>query len=138
MSRSEGTPHVRLVGQRLPRVEDLRFVSGRGAFTDDIRLEGQVYCAFVRSPHAHARIARIDATRACAMPGVLAVLDAADYLADGLCPIDHHPNPLDAVDIARRALVAAAGERVIELPHWPLARGRVRHVGEPVAAVIAQ
>jgi len=143
MSRSEGTPPERLItqrliGQRLPRVEDLRFVSGRGAYTDDIRLEGQVYCAFVRSPHAHARLARIDATRARAMPGVLAVLDAADYLADGLCPIDHQPNPLDAVDIAKRALVAAAGGRVIALPHWPLARGRVRHVGEPVAAVIAQ
>lgn len=138
MSRSEGTPPVPLVGQRLPRVEDLRFVSGRGAYTDDIRLEGQVYCAFVRSPHAHARLAEIDATRARAMPGVLAVLDAADYLADGLCPIDHQPNPLDAIDIARRALVAAAGERVIQLPHWPLARERVRYVGEPVAAVIAR
>lgn len=138
MSRTAGAPPERLVGQRLPRVEDLRFVSGNGAYTDDINLDGQLYCAFVRSPHAHARILSIDAARARVMPGVLAVLDAGDYAADGLRPIDHQPNPLDALDITRRAFVAAAGGPVIELPHWPLARERVRHVGEAVAAVIAQ
>ena len=68
----------RIVGKPLPRNEDARLVAGRGRFTDDFRLEGQVYAAMVRSPHPHARILGIDAARAKAMPGVLGVFTGAD------------------------------------------------------------
>jgi len=92
-----------------------------------------VWCAFVRSPHAHARIAGINPSAARAMPGVLGVLTGEDYAADGLGPVDHVPNPLDMHDINRRAF---EGPR--QQPHWPLPRDKARHVGEPVVAVIAQ
>lgn len=118
------------IGRRIPRVEDHRLLTGSGRFTDDVALAGQVWCAFVRSPHPHARIVRIDKS---AGPGVLAVLDGEDYAADGLGPIQHVPNPLEALDLARRAF-----DHPVVRPHWPLARGEARHVGEPVVAVIAE
>ena len=125
------------VGQPIPRVEDRRFLTGAGRYSDDIWLEGQVHCAFLRSPHAHARILRIDASRARRVPGVLAVLTGADYLADGLAGIDHAANPVDALDVGKRAFAAPGGAHVVELPHWPLALERVRYVGESVAAAVA-
>jgi carbon-monoxide dehydrogenase large subunit len=128
----------RYVGRPIPRVEDHRFLTGGGRYTDDVRLEGQLSCAFLRSPHAHARILRLDSSRAQRAPGVRAVLTCADYLADGLAGIEHAANPVDALDIHRRAFVAMHGARIVELPHWPLARERVRHVGEPLAAVVAE
>jgi aerobic carbon-monoxide dehydrogenase large subunit len=121
------------IGQALPRIEDDRFLTGRGRYTDDEGYAGQAHCAFVRSPHPHARIARIDTARAARMPGVLAVLTGADYAADGLQPVDHGPNPLDLHDIGKRAF-----DNPRQSPHWPLARDKVRHVGEPLAAVVAQ
>jgi carbon-monoxide dehydrogenase large subunit len=128
----------RYVGQPIPRVEDYRFLTGGGRYTDDINLEGQLYCAFLRSPHAHARILRTDTTRAKRAPGVRTVLTGADYVADGLAGIDHAANPVDALDVRKRAFDAPAGGRIVELPHWPLARERVRHVGEPLAAIVAK
>ena len=125
------------IGRRLPRVEDLRFLTGRGRYTDDVALDAQAHCVFLRPPHAHARIVRIDTSAAKAAPGVLAVLTGEDWLADGLPGIDHAANPLDALDVKKRAFIAAEGGRVIELPHFPLALGRARHAGEPVAAVVA-
>jgi len=125
------------VGQPIPRVEDRRFLTGAGRYSDDIRLEGQVHCAFLRSPHAHARILRIDASRARRVPGVLTVLTGADYLADGLAGIDHAANPVDALDVGKRAFAAPGGVHVVELPHWPLALERARYVGEPLAAAVA-
>lgn len=127
----------RYIGQPLPRVEDPRLLTGRGCYTDDVHVEGKAYCAFLRSPHAHARIVAIDVAEARRANGVLAVLTGADYVADGLGPMQHQANPLDALDVSKRAFVAPAGARIIELPHWPLARARARHVGEPIAAVIA-
>jgi len=118
------------VGKRVPRLEDHRLLTGSGRFTDDVMLAGQVWCAFVRSPHPHARIVRIGKAGG---PGVLAVLDGEDYAADGLAPIQHVPNPLEALDLSRRAF-----ESPLERPQWPLARGEARHVGEPVAVVIAE
>ena len=118
------------IGRALPRVEDDRLLTGSGRYTDDERYPGQVWCAFVRSPHAHARILKIDAQRE---RGVLAVLTGADYAADGLQPIDHVPNPMDVHDIERRAF-----DNPRQSPQWPLARDVVRHVGEPLAAVIAE
>ncbi len=120
------------IGRSLPRVEDMRFLTGKGRYTDDFSLEGQAYCAFVRSPHAHARILGIDASQALKSAGVLAVLTGADYAADGLGGIAHMPNPADAVDVSQRAFAA-----VSDLPHWPLAIDRARHVGEAVALVVA-
>src|SRR2546421_6906129 len=112
------------IGRPLPRVEDDRLLTGRGSYTDDQAYPGQLWCAFVRSPHAHARIAAI---RPLHSPGVLAVLTGADYAADGLLPIDHVPNPLDVHDITQRAF-----DHPQHWPQWPLARDKARHVGEPV------
>ena len=65
------------VGQPAPRVEDPRFITGRGRYVDDLELPQQCYGVVVMSPHAHARIKRIDTTKAKAAPGVLAVLTGA-------------------------------------------------------------
>ena len=119
------------IGRPLPRVEDDRLLTGRGSYTDDQADPGQAWCVFVRSPHAHARIAAIRPLQT--LPGVLAVLTGADYAADGLAPVDHVPNPLDMHDITKRAF-----DNPRQWPHWPLARDKVSHVGEPVAAVIAE
>jgi carbon-monoxide dehydrogenase large subunit len=121
-----------LIGRRLPRLEDDRLLTGKGRFTDDVALPGQLWCAFVRSPHPRARITSVDAKNALAS-NALAVLTGEDYAADGLQPMNHVPNPMEALDINRRAF-----DDPLEGRHWPLARGEARHVGEPVAAVIAE
>ncbi|MCC6472642.1 MAG: xanthine dehydrogenase family protein molybdopterin-binding subunit [Burkholderiales bacterium] len=121
----------------MPRVEDARFLQGLGRYTDDIVLPGQIYAAFVRSPHAHAAILALDTAPAVHAPGVVAVLTGADYVADGLEGVRHMPNPADPVDVSQRAFVAPQGESIVDLAYWPLATHRVRHVGEPVALVAA-
>ena len=103
------------VGARLARKEDDRFLRGRGRFVADLQLAGQYEAAFVRSPHAHARILRIDAP-----DDVRARLFTADDLA-GVRPI--------------RAVSALPGFKPSVQP--PLAAGKVRHVGEPVAVCLA-
>ncbi len=120
---------TRYVGRAVPRVEDHRFLTGQGRYTDDVALDAQLHCVFVRSPHAHARIVRIDAGAASGVT----VLTGADYAADGLDGIRHIPNPADALDVSKRAFSG----RVVDLPHFPLAAERARYVGEPVAMVIA-
>ena len=75
------------IGRPFRRKEDRRLLTGRGRFSDDVNLPGQVYAAMARSPHAHARIAGIDSAAALALPGVLAVLTGADLLDDGLASI---------------------------------------------------
>ena len=72
------------IGAHVRRKEDARLVIGRGSFGDDVNLPGQAYAALVRSPHAHARIRRVDVKKALAAPGVLAVLTGADLTADGI------------------------------------------------------
>ncbi len=129
---------TRYVGRSVPRVEDERLLTGRGQYTDDIASPGEARCVFVRSPHAHARIARIDAAAATRVPGVVAVLTGSDYAADGLAGIPHLANPQHTHDVKRRAFVAPPGERVVEQPQWPFAHDRARHVGEIVAAVVAE
>src|SRR4029077_20715162 len=79
------------IGQPVPRREDLRLIRGRGRYTADENLPGQVYAVMVRSPHAHARIRSIATADAKAAPGALAVLTGADCVADGLKPILHKP-----------------------------------------------
>jgi carbon-monoxide dehydrogenase large subunit len=83
------------VGCKRKRVEDVRFVQGKGNYVDDVRLPGMIYGDFTRSPHAHARITRLDTTKAKAVPGVLAVLTAAD-----LKPLNLHYMPTLAGDVA--------------------------------------
>ena len=109
------------------RREDALLLRGEGRFTADIDLAGQAYLHFLRSPHAHADIAAIDAAAARAMPGVLAVLTGADGLADGIGDIP------DADGMANRD-----GSAPVTPPRPVIARDRVRHVGEPVAVVVAE
>src|SRR6185369_1596783 len=115
------------VGQSVRRVEDARLLQGLGRYSDDVRLPRQVAAAFVRSTHAHARIVRVDAAAAEAAPGVLAVWTEADLAADGLGNL-----PTDA---SRKR---PGGAAAFGTPRPALARGRVRHVGDPVVLVVAE
>ncbi len=116
------------VGQTVARVEDQRLLRGHGRYTDDTRPAGAAALALVRSPHAHADIAAIDTEAARAAPGVLAVYTVADLDAAGVQDI-----PCFAGFIPGRD-----GSRPV-LPGRPaLARGTVRHVGDPVVAVVAE
>ena len=126
------------IGRPVPRQEDFRLLTGKGNFSDDVDLEGQAYAHVLRSPHAHARVLGIDTEAAEAAPGVVAVLTAAEYLADGLGPVPHVANPLDALDPWKRALRNKDGSEPFVSPHIPLAQDKVRHVGDCVALVIAE
>ena len=115
------------IGQSVPRFEDARLLTGQGRYTDDIHLANEAHACFVRSPHAHARLGRIETAEAIATPSVIAVLIGAEFHQAGLGTI---PNmvPLQNKD----------GSDCIEPPYWPLAVERTRHVGEPVAVVVAE
>jgi len=75
------------IGASVLRKEDKRFITGKGKYTDDFKVEGMHYAAFVRSPHAHAKIKGIDKSAAEAMPGVVAVLDGKQLTGDGIANI---------------------------------------------------
>ncbi|MGD9924481.1 MAG: xanthine dehydrogenase family protein molybdopterin-binding subunit, partial [Pseudorhodoplanes sp.] len=109
------------------RSEDEPLLTGRGQFTDDLHVPGQAYGVFVRATTAHARIRKVDVTRARAMPGVNAVFTGADLAADGLGGI---PPVAGTVGRDGRPMVAAA------MP--VLAVDRIRFVGEAVAVVVAE
>ncbi|MGA8651321.1 MAG: xanthine dehydrogenase family protein molybdopterin-binding subunit [Xanthobacteraceae bacterium] len=100
---------------------------GGGRFVADIVIPGELSCAIVRSPHAHAIIRTVDAARAAAAPGIVAVLTGADMAADRVGPMR-----------ALWAIRGANGKPMAEPPRFALARERVRHIGEPVALAIAQ
>jgi carbon-monoxide dehydrogenase large subunit len=121
----------------MPRFEDLRLVRGAGRYSDDISMPGQAYAVFVRSPHAHAKIKAIDTGAAKNMPGVIAVLTGADYIADGLKGAVQRANPAGAIDIKLRAF-APEKRPVLEEPQYPLVADRVRYPGEAVAVVVAE
>jgi carbon-monoxide dehydrogenase large subunit len=125
----------RLVGRPLVRREDERLTTGRGKFSDDFSMEGQVHAVMVRSPHPHARILGADFARAMAMPGVLGAFTGADCLADGLAAIPHDPLPKTRYDMK---LEAAGGGPIFFGPHMLLPTDKVRHVGEAVAMVVAE
>ncbi|HSE79334.1 MAG TPA: molybdopterin cofactor-binding domain-containing protein, partial [Alphaproteobacteria bacterium] len=93
-SREERAEKLQGMGCKRKRVEDIRFVQGKGNYVDDMKPAGLLYGDFVRSPYAHARIKKIDATKAKALPGVLAVLTAAD-----LKPLNLHYMPTLAGDV---------------------------------------
>jgi carbon-monoxide dehydrogenase large subunit len=115
------------LSQSVRRVEDPRLLTGRGQYTDDIAMPGQAHGVVLRSPHAHARITALDVAPAKAVPGVLAVITGADMQAAGLgelpCMI-----PLKSKDGTPRA----------DTPRLALATGMVRHVGDPVAFIVAE
>ena len=111
-------------GRSQRRLEDRRFLTGQGRYVDDINVPGQLHGLVLRSPHGHAAIEGIDAASACAMPGVRGVFTAADLDADGIGTLPC---------IARVATLAP----MIVPPRPALARGRVRHVGDPVAFIVA-
>jgi carbon-monoxide dehydrogenase large subunit len=120
----------------MPRFEDLRLVRGAGRYSDDISMPGQAYAAFVRSPHAHAKVRRIDTAAARAMPGVIAVLTGADYVADGLKGALQRPNPAGAIDVKIPAF-APEKRPILDQRQYPLVLERARYPGEAVAIVVA-
>jgi carbon-monoxide dehydrogenase large subunit len=121
----------------MPRFEDLRLVRGAGKYSDDISLSGQAMAVFVRAPHAHAVIRRIDTAAARTMPGVITILTGADYVADGLKGALQRANPAGATDVKVRAF-APEKRPVLDEPQFPLAVDRVRYPGEAVAVVVAE
>src|SRR3954449_3954387 len=132
--RAEGGPYI---GRPMPRFEDLRLVRGAGRYSDDISVPHQAYAVFVRSPHAHAKVKAIDTSAAKTMPGVIAVLTGADYIADGLKGAVQRANPAGAIDIKVRAF-APEKRPILEEQQYPLVTDRARYPGEVVAMVIAE
>jgi carbon-monoxide dehydrogenase large subunit len=122
------------IGQPVRRKEDLRLITGKGSFSDDMNLPGQTYAVIHRSPHAHARIKSIDTRTAAAAPGVLAVLTGRDLMNDGLKPIPHVPLVAHPAEIVP---VNTDGSPIFTAPHYPLAIDKARFAGEAVAIVIA-
>jgi aerobic carbon-monoxide dehydrogenase large subunit len=117
----------RMIGASVKRKEDYRFLTGAGQYTDDVVLPAQTYAVFVRSPHAHARIKRIDTTAAKAAPGVVAVFTGADLAAEnvGGLPCGWLIHSID-------------GTPMHEPPHPVIAHEKALHVGDQVALVIAE
>ena len=115
------------LAQPVRRVEDPRLLTGAGQYTDDVRLPGETHGIVLRSPYAAARLLRIDTAPALAVPGVLAVYTGADLRADGIgdLPCTAELNNRDGTPRA-------------DTPRPALAVGQVRHVGDPVAFVVAE
>ncbi|BAL97261.1 xanthine dehydrogenase family protein molybdopterin-binding subunit [Rubrivivax gelatinosus] len=113
------------IGQSVKRREDARFLTGRGRYTDDIVLPNQAYGVFVRSPHAHARILRLDTAAAAAAPGALGIFTGEDFKAVGGLPCGWLIHNID-------------GSPMKEPKHPVLADGKVRYVGDRVALVVAE
>ncbi len=108
------------VGTSVPRKEDRRLITGTGTYTDDVVVTGMVHAQFVRSPHAHARIIRIDTAAAKRAPGVVAVLTGAEAAGTGTLPL----------------FVKVPG--IKQSKHFPLAADKARYAGDAVAVVVAE
>ncbi|MDJ0894403.1 MAG: xanthine dehydrogenase family protein molybdopterin-binding subunit [Alphaproteobacteria bacterium] len=117
-------PEGSLVGTPVKRVEDARFITGKGNYTDDINRPNQTYAYILRSPHAHARLTSINTSAAQTAAGVVAVF-TGDDMEVGSLPCGWQVNDKD-------------GNPMKEPPHPPLAKGKVRYVGDQVAVVIAE
>ena len=115
------------IGAAVRRKEDFRFVTGRGQYTDDISRPGETRAVFLRSPHAHARIRRVDTTAATAMPGVLAVLTGAELAADKIGNL-----------ICGWMIHSKDGSPMKMAPHPAIAAEKASYVGDPVAVVVAE
>lgn len=123
----ETTVEYGSIGDAVLRKEDRKFLLGNGRFVDDIRIAGELHAVFVRSPHAHADIASIDISAARTLPGIVDILTGDDMKSDGIGEI-----PFMWV------MNKADGSPMNQPKRWGLARDRVRHVGEPIAVVIAR
>src|ERR1700751_3664634 len=108
------------------RREDLRFITGKGRYTDDIDVPGQAYAAFARSDHAHGIIRSLELPAAREAPGVIRIITGDDLLTGGVGFIQLLPFP--GFDLGRAT----------EIPRPGLAQGRVRYVGEPIAMIIGE
>jgi aerobic carbon-monoxide dehydrogenase large subunit len=115
------------IGASVRRKEDQRFITGKGHYTDDISRPGQTYAYFIRSPHAHAKITRIDAGAAKGLPGVVAVLTGAELAADKIGNL-----------ICGWMIHSKDGTPMKMAAHPAIASGKACHVGDPVAVVIAE
>lgn len=115
------------VGQSVARTEDPRLLTGGGRYTDDLDLPGQLHAVMVRSPIAHGEIRGFDAAPALALPGVLAVYTAADMAAAGYGNLP-----------CKLGIKSHDGTPLFVPPKTPLATGRVRHLGDPIAVVVAE
>ena len=114
-----------VIGQSVRRKEDVRFLTGAGQYTDDVNFPHQACGYFLRSPHAHAKIRSIDSTKAKAAPGVVAIFTGADLTGVNGLPCGW-------------LITGSDGKPMNEPPHPVLAQGKVRHVGDQVALVIAE
>src|SRR5262245_9261595 len=123
------TATERLFGKSIKRREDPRFITGRGSYTDDLKLSGLTYAAFVRSPHAHARIRSIDTAAAQKHPGVVAISTGKDMTGVKSLPCGW--------DLRKAKNVPGVVQDLAIVPHMPLTSDAARHVGDPVAVVIA-
>jgi aerobic carbon-monoxide dehydrogenase large subunit len=115
------------IGQPVPRSEDPVLVQGKGQFTDDVNIAGQAYAAIVRSGHAHGVMRGIDTAAARGMPGVLGVYTAADLETAGIGPLP-----------PRQVMNNWDGTPMLSPVRYALATGKVRYVGEAIAAVVAE
>jgi carbon-monoxide dehydrogenase large subunit len=115
------------VGAAVRRKEDQRFVTGTGHYTDDINRPGQTYAAFVRSPHAHAKVGKVDTKSAAAAPGVCAVLTGADLASDKIGSL-----------ICGWMIHSKDGSPMKMAPHPAIAHDKACYVGDPVAVVLAE
>jgi carbon-monoxide dehydrogenase large subunit len=113
------------ISQPVRRREDIRFVTGRGRYSDDVNVSRQAHAAFLRSDFAHGELRRLDVSEARKAPGVLGVFTGEDLLAGGIGPIPYLP-------LANFDLTPT------DAPRPGLAQGRVRHVGEPIVCVVAE
>ena len=123
------------IGEPVRRREDLRLVTGRGCYTDDLSLPNQAHAAMVRSPHAHATIRSIDASAALAVPGVITVLTGRDWRRDGLQSI---PNKTFSWHPAEIPLINTDGSPAFSAQDLPLPDDKARFVGEAIAMVVAE
>jgi carbon-monoxide dehydrogenase large subunit len=115
------------IGARVARKEDKRFITGAGRYTDDMVVPGMKHAAFVRSPHAHADIRKIDVSRAKAMPGVIGVLTGKELKADGIG------------NLICGWMIHSKDGTPMKMGAWsPLAVDRVRYVGDAVVIVVAE
>jgi aerobic carbon-monoxide dehydrogenase large subunit len=120
-----GANDTGLIGQAVRRKEDLRFLTGAGQYTDDVSPPHHTHAYFLRSPHAHAKIRKVDLARAKAAPGVVAI-----FTGDDLTGVNGLP--------CGWLITGTDGKPMNEPPHPVLAQGKVRHVGDPVAMIVAE
>lgn len=116
------------VNRPVARTEDQRLLTGGGRYIDDVNLPNQAYGYLLRSPHAHARIVKIDTTAAKKAPGVLDIVTGADWVTAGFGNMPYLANPMPGFD--PKAMVQAV--------HRPLAVDKARHVGDGVAYIVAE